>query len=148
MLAVYFIFFSEVAAYRIGSAKMAKIGITYNTHNDAEAEHGHAHSHVVEEPAGTSTGPIALASPSSPSKEKDLEASSSSEGSWQGDDVRVDYDVGTTEGVAQLIAVAVLEFGVILHSIIIGLTLAVSDEFITLFVVIIFHRESRGNPRS
>jgi hypothetical protein len=52
------------------------------------------------------------------------------------------YDPSSAEGLSQLIAVAVLEFGVILHSLIIGLTLAVNQEFITLFVVIIFHRES------
>lgn len=45
------------------------------------------------------------------------------------------------EGLSQLVAVAVLEFGVVLHSVIIGLTLAVNEEFITLFIVIIFHRE-------
>lgn len=45
--------------------------------------------------------------------------------------------------VAQLIGVAILEFGIILHSIIIGLTLAVNDAFRTLFVVLIFHREFR-----
>lgn len=30
--------------------------------------------------------------------------------------------------------------GVVVHSVIIGLTLAVTDEFDTLFVVIIFHQ--------
>ncbi len=49
--------------------------------------------------------------------------------------------ISTAEGFSQLVAVAVLEFGVILHSLIIGLTLAVNAEFITLFVVIVFHRE-------
>lgn len=43
--------------------------------------------------------------------------------------------------VAQLIGVAILEFGIVLHSIIIGLTLAVDDAFRTLFVVLIFHRK-------
>jgi zinc transporter 1/2/3 len=35
-----------------------------------------------------------------------------------------------------------LEFGVVLHSILIGLTLAVDEDFIVLFVVLIFHRQS------
>ena len=47
----------------------------------------------------------------------------------------------SAEGISQLIAVSVLEFGVMLHSVIIGLTLAVNEDFITLFIVIIFHRE-------
>lgn len=46
---------------------------------------------------------------------------------------------------AQLMGVATLEFGVCLHSVIIGLTLAVTgdDEFNVLFVVIIFHQVRR-----
>jgi zinc transporter 1/2/3 len=43
---------------------------------------------------------------------------------------------------AQLISIAILEFGVVLHSILIGLTLAVDEDFIVLFVVLIFHRQS------
>jgi zinc transporter 1/2/3 len=42
---------------------------------------------------------------------------------------------------AQLVGVAILEFGVVLHSVIIGLTLAVDEAFRTLFVVLIFHRK-------
>jgi hypothetical protein len=43
---------------------------------------------------------------------------------------------------AQLISIAILEFGVVLHSILIGLTLAVDENFIILFIVLIFHRRS------
>ena len=57
-------------------------------------------------------------------------------------DVTPEYDTATTDGVAQLIAVAILEFGVIMHSVFIGLTLVVNEEFTTLFIVFIFHRES------
>lgn len=47
--------------------------------------------------------------------------------------------------VNHVIAVFILEFGVIFHSIFIGLSLAVSGkEFITLFVVIIFHQMFEG----
>ena len=42
---------------------------------------------------------------------------------------------------AQITAIFILEFGVIFHSIFIGLTLAVSgDEFQTLYVVLVFHQ--------
>ncbi|EEB09011.1 ZIP zinc transporter Zrt1 [Schizosaccharomyces japonicus yFS275] len=45
----------------------------------------------------------------------------------------------------QLGAFYILEFGVIMHSVIIGLTLAVSgDEFKTLFPVIVFHQAFEG----
>ena len=46
---------------------------------------------------------------------------------------------------AQMISLFILEFGIIFHSIFIGLTLAVSGkEFITLYVVIVFHQTFEG----
>ncbi|KAL1611793.1 low-affinity Zn(2+) transporter zrt2 [Paraconiothyrium brasiliense] len=46
---------------------------------------------------------------------------------------------------AQMTAIFILEFGVIFHSIFIGLTLAVSgDEFITLYIVLVFHQMFEG----
>lgn len=46
---------------------------------------------------------------------------------------------------AQLTAIFILEFGVIFHSIFIGLTLAVSGkEFITLYIVLAFHQTFEG----
>lgn len=44
-------------------------------------------------------------------------------------------------GLAQVIGVAILEFGVLFHSVLIGLTLAVDPQFKILFVVIVFHRK-------
>jgi zinc transporter 1/2/3 len=47
--------------------------------------------------------------------------------------------------VAQMTAIFILEFGVIFHSIFIGLTLAVSgNEFATLYVVLVFHQTFEG----
>ncbi|USP82398.1 Zinc-regulated transporter 2 [Curvularia clavata] len=49
------------------------------------------------------------------------------------------------EYAAQLTAVFILEFGVIFHSIFIGLTLAVAgEEFITLYIVLVFHQMFEG----
>lgn len=46
---------------------------------------------------------------------------------------------------AQLTAIFILEFGVIFHSVFIGLTLAVSGaEFETLYVVLVFHQTFEG----
>ena len=46
---------------------------------------------------------------------------------------------------AQITAIFILEFGIIFHSIFIGLTLAVSgDEFRTLYVVLVFHQTFEG----
>ncbi|RYP39848.1 hypothetical protein DL767_001967 [Monosporascus sp. MG133] len=46
---------------------------------------------------------------------------------------------------AQIMAIFILEFGVIFHSIFIGLTLAVSgDEFTVLYIVLVFHQSFEG----
>jgi len=46
---------------------------------------------------------------------------------------------------AQLTSIFILEFGIVFHSVFIGLTLAVSgEEFITLFIVIVFHQTFEG----
>ena len=45
-----------------------------------------------------------------------------------------------SDALAQIVGIAILEFGVMFHSIIIGITLAVNADFKTLFVVIVFHR--------
>ena len=46
---------------------------------------------------------------------------------------------------AQMTAICILEFGVIFHSIFIGLTLAVAgEEFVTLYIVLVFHQTFEG----
>lgn len=45
---------------------------------------------------------------------------------------------------AQMTALFILEFGVIFHSIFIGLTLAVTDKFLVLFIVLVFHQTFEG----
>ncbi|KAJ9096080.1 hypothetical protein QFC21_005445 [Naganishia friedmannii] len=142
MAAVYFIFFAEIAAYRIGHRKMAKLGLTYHTHMDGEAEHGHDHQHpdVTPHNHGIVEGPSPI--PSSPTSNE--KSSSYTEAESAVSSLNPQYSTSTAEGVAQLIAVGILEFGVMLHSIIIGLTLGVTDEFIVLFVVLIFHQMFEG----
>lgn len=49
------------------------------------------------------------------------------------------------EYAAQLTGIFILEFGVIFHSIFIGLTLAVSgEEFVVLYIVLVFHQSFEG----
>ncbi|KAK5943045.1 low-affinity Zn(2+) transporter zrt2 [Knufia obscura] len=46
---------------------------------------------------------------------------------------------------AQLTSIFILEFGIIFHSVFVGLTLAVAgEEFVTLFIVIVFHQTFEG----
>lgn len=163
MAAVYFIFFAEIAAYRIGHRKMAKLGLTYrmsypflscassvsdasrlltDTHMDGEAEHGHDHQHpdVTPHDHGIVEGPSPV--PSSPTSNEKFTSYTEAESAVSS--LNPQYSTSTAEGVAQLIAVGILEFGVMLHSLIIGLTLGVTDEFIVLFVVLIFHQMFEG----
>ena len=49
------------------------------------------------------------------------------------------------EYTSQLISVFILEFGIIFHSVFIGLTLSVSgEEFTTLYIVLVFHQTFEG----
>jgi solute carrier family 39 (zinc transporter), member 1/2/3 len=55
------------------------------------------------------------------------------------------YDTTLDNYAAQMTAIFILEFGVIFHSIFIGLTLAVAgEEFKTLYVVLVFHQTFEG----
>ncbi|KAF8661365.1 hypothetical protein AX16_001459 [Volvariella volvacea WC 439] len=122
-LSIFLIFIAELVAFRWGTAKLAQIGI----HHDA---HGHSlGSHAAH-------GPEGLGSP-----DKKLDTRSDEELHSHSDShlTRVDGDVLT-----QIVGVAILEFGVALHSILIGLTLAVDEGFRVLFVVLLFHQTFEG----
>lgn len=56
----------------------------------------------------------------------------------------VDGVESSAEFAAQMTALFILEFGVIFHSIFIGLTLAISDNFVILFIVLVFHQTFEG----
>lgn len=168
MVAVFFMFFAEVAAYRAGSKRLIRLGVAYSSHT-ADDTDAHAHSHAHDPPLAVDTSalehpghvhPEAIpnatghdglgahlhlhpndhddAEKAITPKAKDPESLSSHS------DLTLSHGPSDAEAAAQLVGVAVLEFGVILHSIIIGLTLAVSDEFIVLFIVIIFHQTFEG----
>lgn len=58
-------------------------------------------------------------------------------------------DLGGTKAaldspLTQIVGVAILEFGVVLHSVFVGLTLAVDPNFKVLFVVLVFHQTFEG----
>ncbi|KNG47257.1 membrane zinc transporter [Stemphylium lycopersici] len=141
LMTIFLMFFLELMTMRY-----AKFG------------NGHGHSH---EPSHTHA-PIPVTSSDSTSiresKEEDLECGNNP--NLRGEDhlghSRHHTSVGeykpeqaqltTTESyAAQLTAVFILEFGVIFHSIFIGLTLAVAgEEFTTLYIVLVFHQMFEG----
>ncbi|KAL2823694.1 Zinc/iron permease [Aspergillus cavernicola] len=56
-----------------------------------------------------------------------------------------DKNAAIEEYMAQLTSIFILEFGIIFHSVFIGLTLAVSGtEFTTLYIVLVFHQTFEG----
>ncbi|MCJ1405175.1 hypothetical protein MMC11_008401, partial [Xylographa trunciseda] len=60
-------------------------------------------------------------------------------------DLEINKDKPIEDLAAQMTAIFILEFGVIFHSVFVGLTLAVSgSEFATLYVVLVFHQTFEG----
>lgn len=58
---------------------------------------------------------------------------------------QADKNAALEEYISQLTSVFILEFGIIFHSVFIGLTLAVSgSEFTTLYIVLVFHQLFEG----
>ncbi|GAA96064.1 uncharacterized protein L969DRAFT_17204 [Mixia osmundae IAM 14324] len=145
MMSVFMIFILEIIAFRIGSARLRKLGLdNYNAHDHAL---GIGHHHAAEHnDHHTGTGLIDSASTTLKNDEasKIIEEPGKLEDPEQGPVLLEDDEVIDSQAMAQILGVAILEFGVIFHSLIIGLTLAVTDDFNTLFVVIIFHQMFEG----
>ncbi|KAI5895244.1 ZIP zinc/iron transport family [Schizophyllum commune H4-8] len=166
MVSIFGIFVTELLAFRWGSSKLAKLGL----HHDAHGHH--AGSHAAHGPEGQLTSPEEDAGTlsekpegkrslsieertRSPSldmslAEEDIEAQKAPR---HGHDEKHPHDHhhhgashedGQHSSIPQIIGVAILEFGVILHSILIGLTLAVDESFTVLFIVLTFHQTFEG----
>ncbi|KNZ74568.1 Zinc-regulated transporter 1 [Termitomyces sp. J132] len=126
MLSIFGIFIIELVAFRWGTAKLKKLGIGYDPHGHDPGSHA-AHGPELD---GTSV---------QDKGKSDIESQDSKN--------RHHHHVTDTmsdNSVAQILGVAILEFGVILHSVLIGLTLAVDEQFKILFVVIVFHQTFEG----
>lgn len=147
MFAAYVIFFFEVAANRISTRRLGQVGLLSRTLLDyirCTALTTELSPQGVE--CATEPEPIAV----EPKRvildyndpaccktgECDTDPSESS--------LDISYDPSTSEGIAQIIAIAILECGILLHSVIIGLTLGISDEFVTLFIALVFHQLFEG----
>ena len=141
LFTLFLLFFFELMAFRLIDKKLEGLG-----------EEGHSHSHFGEsstyvkkdldsdeeqigETAQTKTESNAYPSHFSHAAEhQDQEAVGTPAN-----------DQGKEQYYGQLLSVFVLEFGVIFHSVFVGLTLAVSgDEFKTLYVVVVFHQLFEG----
>ncbi|GJE90265.1 ZIP zinc/iron transport family [Phanerochaete sordida] len=140
LISIFMIFIVELIAFRWGTAKLAAIGVTHDAHGHG----GGAGAHAAHGPEGAQDRMVL-------SDGTDAQDS----GSWKDEKnpherdaelaVLTQHPSSVVDSVlTQIIGVAILEFGVLLHSVLIGLTLAVTDDFITLFIVIIFHQMFEG----
>lgn len=121
LLSIFSIFIVELVAFRWGTAKLAALGMRHDTHG-----HGLG-AHAAHGPEGVITG----GDSNSEKIKEDLESAH-------------DHEHPDLAATGQIIGVFILEFGVLLHSMLIGLTLAVDPDFKILFVVIIFHQTFEG----
>ncbi|KAJ3517734.1 hypothetical protein NLJ89_g291 [Agrocybe chaxingu] len=123
LLSIFAIFIIELIAFRWGTAKLSKVGVVHDAHGHNLG--GHA-AHGPEGVYESGEAPPVKRETSS----SDVESAKSHE---------FEDSLST-----HIIGVAILEFGVVLHSILIGLTLAVDEDFKILFVVLVFHQTFEG----
>ncbi|TFL01939.1 ZIP-like iron-zinc transporter [Pterulicium gracile] len=125
LLSIFAIFVSELLAFRWGNAKLAQMGEMHDPRKN-----GHASPQCGYGATGTSA-------PIKPPTDPEC-ASDSSCASREATEVR------GGSAAAKIVGIAILEFGVLLHSILVGMTLAVDKEFKVLFVVLLFHQTFEG----
>ena len=134
MFAIFVLFFVELIAFRWGNAKLAALGITHDAHGHAPpGAHTHAaHGPEPHEPKGDNAS-------------DDIEKHGNPKGTTtdimnaQTNEPNV-FSMLDQSALAQITGIFILEFGILLHSVLIGLTLAVDPDFKVLFVVLVFHR--------
>ncbi|WFD33045.1 hypothetical protein MSPP1_004102 [Malassezia sp. CBS 17886] len=128
LISLMLVFMCEFFAYRVGS-KIVSDSLGASVHHHAA---GHNDAHDVDEPVATHA--IDEQVDKWPVKHVDEEGAKVNKAA-----------MGTTE----VVGVLVLEFGIVFHSVIIGLTLATSpwdgdERFPVLFPVIVFHQLFEG----
>ncbi|KZT11302.1 ZIP-like iron-zinc transporter [Laetiporus sulphureus 93-53] len=133
LVSIFMIFLIEIIAFRWGTAVLAKIGMVHDPHGHGLPNGGHA-AHGPEHRRPSKETPRDAKDADSVKEEdrEDLEGLPQLE---KGE---------PSSPVAQILGIAILEFGVLLHSVFVGLTLAVNANFKILFVVIIFHQMFEG----
>ncbi|CCM04164.1 uncharacterized protein FIBRA_06326 [Fibroporia radiculosa] len=149
---IFMIFLVEIFAFRWGTSVLAKIGIAHDAHGHglatgSHAAHGPEGNHPIPSSSGTSR------SDSVKEIVGDIESLPEKLEHHHVDGLGHEHGYNHGHGgiggvadsaIAQIIGVAILEFGVLLHSVFVGLTLAVNPGFKILFVVIVFHQTFEG----
>jgi solute carrier family 39 (zinc transporter), member 1/2/3 len=151
LMTIFVLFFIELMVLRYG-----------NFGGEDEHNHGHSHNHdrqsvETELTAGTTPSPYKdnpkdKLPGSEPMHDRERTRSTHAPGEDHMSHAREHTDIEEFNNPlsfedyrAQMTAIFILEFGIIFHSVFIGLTLAVAgSEFDTLFVVLIFHQTFEG----
>ncbi|KAH9840291.1 ZIP zinc/iron transport family [Rhodofomes roseus] len=149
---IFMIFIVELVAFRWGTAVLARVGLEHDAHGHGLATGSHSAHGPEVRPAGAA-GAVA------PNKLEyvdvedargddhtlgDPEKASEKHAAHEHTHEHGMHGVLSDSAIAQIIGIAILEFGVLLHSVFVGLTLAVDEEFKVLFIVIIFHQTFEG----
>ncbi|KAF8967704.1 ZIP-like iron-zinc transporter [Flammula alnicola] len=129
LLSIFAIFIIELIAFRWGTFKLARLGKTHDAHGHSLGSHA-AH------------GPEATFNSTLPPPSKTHSNASDTESAPR---IEHEHDHEFEDTIStQIIGIGILEFGVVLHSFLIGLTLAVAQNFKVLFVVLVFHQTFEG----
>ncbi|RMZ80653.1 hypothetical protein DV738_g2650, partial [Chaetothyriales sp. CBS 135597] len=157
LMTIFVLFFVELLVMRYGNFGGAE-------HHQHQGGQKHEHAGGVST-AGKAAGAVAAATPASlPYKDDDEDIVGNNHAlaqrqvsvhapghdhlghSQEHSDIEEAVDPFSLEDYkAQMTAIFILEFGIIFHSVFIGLTLAVAgEEFNTLFIVLIFHQTFEG----
>ncbi|KAG8854569.1 high-affinity Zn(2+) transporter zrt1 [Tulasnella sp. 330] len=142
MFSVFSVFFIELFAFRWGMTRLEATKAHYDPHGHGLAGGaGHHSAHGPEMGAQNSGG---SATTSDPNITKHEEANSGVPTGVVDVEAHGHVHELYATAAAQIIGVSILEFGVVFHSLLVGMTLAVSTEFKVLFVVLVFHQMFEG----
>ena len=133
LISIFFIFIVEIIAFRWGSAKLARLGISHDPHGHNHQQHdiGVPFAHgpsLVDDPRVSVERSSSSSQPDIVEKERDLEAGQpdrsgtalSHKHTFPSEKVHEGHGHGQEGGlvdsaVTQILGVAILEFGVLLH---------------------------------
>ncbi|KAA1079034.1 high-affinity Zn(2+) transporter zrt1 [Puccinia graminis f. sp. tritici] len=131
LASIFVIFIIEIIAIRVGTSRLAALGLKYCAHGIG----------ADQPPTHEATAPSASGPHHTHDTNDRLESKLDK---LSEETVATPACLPSPEVGSQLIGAAILELGVIFHSVVIGLTLAVNAQFTTFFLVIIFHQMFEG----
>ncbi|KAH7105954.1 zinc-regulated transporter 2, partial [Auriculariales sp. MPI-PUGE-AT-0066] len=143
MISLFVVFLVELIAFRVGTSRLERLHAAYDSHG-----HGAV--------GGAAHGPEPSTPRAPPANELAIQTNLGSDGTIgeaHGETKAKHFDAEhghshphtvSNSAMAQLLGVGILEFGVVFHSILVGLTLAVDGEFKILFVVLTIHQAFEG----